>query len=290
MKHKDILISLLLLLSATTYSQESFKKSLEAISTDLCSKLADKGKKKVVVLFVTDINKAQTKTGKYIADVVSFYIVNNQNGFSVFDRENLSGIAEAKKLISEGYIDANNAKELGKILSVEAIVVGNYTELSSSLSLTLKALDVNDGFVLAQSLNDLPLDDDLAALLGISTSNNSGNNLINKGFGNTPLNSNESYNNPETVNKDCEIKHTGDYCFYNGTNELVYVELKLGMSFIGDFTLKPNETQCIYNKAAKSIDYSIYNTNANNYYSKTVRRAEGYILIEECESKTFVIK
>ena len=85
MNNKVILISILLLLSLASYSQESFKKSMEAITTDLCSKMSEKSKKKVVVLFITDINKAQTTVGKYMADVVSYYIVNNQNGFSVFD-------------------------------------------------------------------------------------------------------------------------------------------------------------------------------------------------------------
>jgi hypothetical protein len=286
MTHKIILISIMLLLSVVTYSQESFKKSLEAISTDLCTKMSEKGKKKVVVLFVTDINKAQTTAGKYMADVVSYYIVNNQNGFSVFDRENLSGIAEAKKLIAEGYIDANNAKQLGKILSVEAIVVGNYTVLSSSLSLTLKALDVNDGFVIAQSLKDLPIDKDAAALLGISPLDGSQSNLSNKGFDNRPLNSNESYNNPETVNKECQTKNTGDYCFQNLTNLNIRVRIdipKVGLMFL---TLKPGQTQCFYNINSGAVEYCLMN--ADIWGSSCF--SDGQILIEKCKSKTFVIK
>lgn len=104
--------------------QGTFKTSLSEISKDICSKLVQKNKKKVVVLFITDLNKTQTSAGKYMADVVSYYVVNDSNGFSVFDRENLSGIAEAKKLIAEGYVDPAHAKELGKMISVEAIIVG----------------------------------------------------------------------------------------------------------------------------------------------------------------------
>lgn len=291
----------MLLLSVVTYSQETFKKSLEAISTDLCSKMSEKGKKKVVVLFVTDINKAQTTAGKYMADVVSFYIVNNQSGFSVFDRENLSGIAEAKKLIAEGYIDVNNAKQLGKILSVEAIVVGNYTVLSNSISLTLKALDVNDGFVIAQSMKDLPIDNDAGALLGITVG--TGANNANKGFNNRPLNSNESYNNPETVNKDCETKNTGDYCILNSTNSgkvfRIYLQEKSKTSFnmnvlgplagkqFEDISLLPGETQCVYNWEARSYQYEIWGKNSRN---ETVVLRSSNLLIEKCKSKTFVIK
>lgn len=277
------------LFSVVTYSQESFKKSLEAISTDLCSKMTEKGKKKVVVLFVTDINKAQTTAGKYMADVVSFYIVNNQSGFSVFDRENLSGITEAKKLIAEGYIDVNNAKQLGKILSVEAIVVGNYTVLSNSISLTLKALDVNDGFVIAQSLKELPVDKDAAILLGISPLEGSINGLSNKGFNNSPLNSNETYNNPETVNKDCETKNAGDMCFTNDTKTMKYVTLFIrNQGNIGEIAIEPRQTQCFYDAVATVYSYVI----CSKRWSWYMRDAErnGQIKIEKCKSKTFIIK
>ena len=285
MTRKVILIAIILLLTVVTYSQESFKNSLEAISTDLCSKMVKKGKKKVVVLFVTDINKTQTSAGKYMADVVSFYIVNNQGGFSVFDRENLSGIVEAKKLISEGYIDVNNAKQLGKILSVEAIVVGNYTVLSASLSLTLKALDVNDGFVIAQSLNDLPIDKDAASLLGVNFGSRSNNS--NKGFNNIPLNSNEDYNNPETVNKECIKLATGDYCFENRTNKKkkMFIRNVNRKSKEYSLTISPGQTQCLY-----SLPNGIYDYQDGFSFDLLYPTIKGQIKVETCKSKTFVIK
>lgn len=272
----------MLLLSLVTYSQESFKNSLENISIDLCSKMVEKGKKKVVVLFVTDINKAQTTAGKYMADVVSFYIVNNQNEFSVFDRENLTGIAEAKKLIAEGYIDVNNAKQLGKILSVEVIVVGNYTILSKTISLTLKALDAYDGFVIAQTMKDLPIDNDAGALLGINVEASNKNNLSNRGFNNIPLSSNENYNNPNTVTKECEQNNTGDICFQNVTKSKVEVLLYGAQNYGAKIlTLQPEEIQCFYDIV---IGAKVYIIKIDG------QERQGQIKIEQCKSKTFIIK
>lgn len=290
MARKLIFISIMLMWTYVSHSQESFKKSLDGISSDLCSKMVEKGKKKIVVLFVTDINKAQSTIGKYIADVVSFNVVNHPNSFSVFDRENLSGIAEAKKLILEGYIDANNAKHLGKILSVEAIIIGNYTLLSSSMSLTLKALDVNDGFIIAQSLKELPLDKDATTLLGISPIEGSQNSVSNRGFNNRPLNSNESYNNPGTVSQDCEKNDTGDYCFTNTTQMTlnVYHSNKFG-GFIDYLTLKPGETQCFYNLKSGSYNYSVTKKGESVGY-RSNWLSTGNILVERCKSKTFTIK
>ncbi|HRQ30926.1 MAG TPA: CsgG/HfaB family protein [Saprospiraceae bacterium] len=203
---------------SSSLSQSTFDKSLNEISDEMAIKLSEKNKKKIVVLYVTDINKSQTVAGKYMADVISVHIVNNPGNFEVFDRENLSGIVEAKKMIAEGYIDANQAKQLGKILAVDAIIIGNYTVLSSTLKLTMKALDVNSGFVIAAGMKDLPINADVGALLGINSGPASNDLNANRGFNNRPMNSNESYNNPETVNKKCETDNTGDYCFTNSTN------------------------------------------------------------------------
>jgi hypothetical protein len=284
---KFLFIICLALVSFSGFSQRTFDKSLKEISADISEKLNSKNKKKVVVLYITDINKSQTVAGIYIADIVSVNIVNNSGNFEVFDRENLSGIAEAKKMIAEGYIDATNAKELGRLLSVEAIVIGNYTVLSTTLKLTLKALDVNSGLVIAATMQDLLIDEDAKALLGISGTSE---NNVNKGFNNRPLNSNESYNNPETVNKDCEKNNTGDYCFSNNTN----INIQVVLSVIGDYgyyhdkkiTLKPGQTQCYYDLPCGPIRYYFENNDVN--INKTF--AKGQINVEKCKSKTFIIK
>ncbi|MBK6621327.1 MAG: hypothetical protein IPG32_10785 [Saprospirales bacterium] len=69
----------------------------------------------------------------------------------------------------------DKAKELGKLLSVDAIITGTYTVLSNTIKLSLKALDSSNGFVIASSIKDLPIDGDAGALLGISVSTPGGN-------------------------------------------------------------------------------------------------------------------
>jgi len=301
MKKILLLICFSFIFFSSSFSQSTFDKSLNEVSADIAGKLSQKNKKKIVVLYVTDINKAQTVAGKYMADVISVNIVNDQGNFEVFDRENLSGIVEAKKMMAEGYIDANKAKELGRILAVDAIVIGNYTVLTTTLKLTLKALDVNSGFVIAATMKDLPITTDAGALLGITVS--TGDNNANKGFNNRPLNSSESYNNPETVNKDCEAKNTGDYCVLNSTNSgkvfRIYLQEKSQTSFnmnvlgplagkqFEDISLLPGETKCVYNWEARSYQSEIWGKNSRN--ETVVLRSEN-ILIEKCKSKTFVIR
>lgn len=265
----------------SSFAQGAFDKSIAEFSTDLADKLSQKGKKKVVVLYITDINKATTVAGKYIADVISINIVNNAGNFQVFDRENLSGIAEAKKLIAEGYIDVDKAKELGRLLSVEAIIVGNYTVLSNTIKLTAKALDANTGFIISASMKDLLIDNDAGALLGINVSS-SGVGGGNLGF-NRPINSNEQTNNPETVNKECATKNIGDFCFENKRAEKIEVIFKGASSGYRNMTLEIGQTQCFYGLEAGRWHYSVYNLHSFGL-------ANGELLVEKCKSKTFTIK
>ncbi len=283
---------LLFFVSFFSFSQSDIDTKIKEISNDIAGKLNEKNKNRLVVLNITDIGNERTNAGKYIADAISYNIINNPLNFQVFDRENLSEINEVKKLIDEGYIDAAKAKELGQILSVEAIIIGNYTVLSSTLKLSLKALDVNSGLTFAASMNDLPLNEDAGALLGINIPNNDEENSSNRGL-NTPLKSKENYNNPKTVNNDCETKNTGDYCFQNNTRYDLVVLLKYGQIYnrtIASCTLKPSEKQCFYNLNKGPLNYYISVNTKTWTEAVNGYKVNGQINIEKCKSKTFIIK
>lgn len=288
---KIFLIILWLSIAFGSSAQSVLDKTLGLLSSDLAQKLTQKNKNKVVVLYITDINNSTTVAGKYIADIISYNIVNNPSNFQVFDRENLNGITEAKKLINEGYIDVDKAKQLGKLLSVDAIIIGSYTVLSNTIKLTTKALDSGNGFVIAAAMKDLPLNEDAASLLGINVQSTNGsisNNNNPRGF-NSPLNSNENYNNPGTVNLSCKVNNTGDYCFTNNTSKKLTIDTSAGRIF----TLAPNQTQCLYEVASGPMRYSFTERPERGVdYTNQPRPFEGNgeVYVEQCKSKTFVIK
>ena len=278
-----------------SFAQSAFDTAIEDTSNDISTKLLTKGKNKIVVLYVTDANKKQTITGKYIADIISVNIVNNPGGFFVFDRENLASIAEANKLINEGFIDVTSAQELGRILAVEAIVIGNYVMLSETIKLTVKALDVSNGFVIAATMKDLPLDANAAALLGINISNNSttSNKFENRGF-NSPLKSGENYNDPNTVSNDCETNNTGDYCITNNKNFLIQLSYRNNArAGWKNISIEPGQTVCLYNLGSGVWEYdypvTVIRKTQFSQWEET-DHIKGQFLVEKCKSKTFIIK
>jgi hypothetical protein len=300
---KNITISFLLLfISFNSFAINAFDLALNQVSSDLAKKLITKGKKKIVVLYITDINKSTTVAGKYLADNVSYNFVNDSSSFVVFNREYLDEIADVKKLIDEKYISADKVQEIGRILSVEAIITGTYTILSNTIKLNLKALDVNNGFLIAAAMKDLPLDADAGALLGINISTNEGNNnnMANRGFNGTPLNSSEQMNNPGTVSKECEAKNMGDYCFNNTTKNRLTIILYIGesqggpilSSWTSEITVEPGQTQCFTDLAVTKYGYIIrvVSTGWTRTMEEINQDRKGNVIVEKCKSKTFAIK
>ena len=72
---KVLLLFCLSFIFCFAFSQSTFDKSLDEVSADIAGKLIQKDIKKVVVLFVTDASNAPTVAGKYIADNISFNLI-----------------------------------------------------------------------------------------------------------------------------------------------------------------------------------------------------------------------
>lgn len=252
----------------TCFSQVTFVDGLSNICSDMAGKLKSNNKKNIAVLYITDSQKKITDAGKFIGDLIYFNLVNSPDSFKIFARDNLDEITDVKKLIAEGYFNTSDAPEIGKLLFVDAVIFGNYTVLGDSVKLSLKALDSDNGVIIAASMNDLPVDA-VAKTIGISSS---------------------------AMDTTCKQKNTGDYCFTNNTNINLTVTIGAG-SWPKNITLQPGQTQCFLDLNVGSFDYKIFNTEAAQYVwdgNKAkfvgVYNAKGQIYIEQCKSKTFIIK
>lgn len=300
---KIITLIYFLAVSFTCSSQSDFDKALTSISADISTKLQTLNKKRVVVLYITDIEKQMTNAGKYMADVVSVNLVNNPGVFSVFDRSNLDEIAEAKKLYAEGYIDKDKAQQLGKILNVDVMIVGSYTQLSNTIKLTLKALDADNGLIIAASMKDLPLNDDAGALLGITIVSN-GTNGVNSSA--NPSRASGEVTGRTSKNPDCKTKNIGDYSFQNNTQYKLsinfnHTEYSGMVTFNQTITIDPGQKQFFYDLPVGVYKYSIREISTVNtaptYYQNSAQPgsrkeyySEGNVYVEVCQAKEFVIK
>lgn len=295
-----------LLLTSNSFAQD-FDTKLEALAKDLSSKIDSKGKKKIAVWgFVTESGE-RTALADFLTEDFSIYMTNFAENFEIIDRKHLDILLKEHQLNSEGYIDSKTAKELQKIIAVDAIITGTYTVLNTNIKVRAKVLDTETALQFAANMASLPINDDVSSYLGISVN---GGNTTNKGF-NTPLNSKETINNPETVNPKCAEEEFGEICFFNNFNEKIVIRLahdkyskgnKGGYILHKTITLDAGETKCLYEIPSSSTKFFIVTWKV---FLEGLKGREGYISmssysrflkdkgelkVETCKSKTYTIK
>jgi TolB-like protein len=305
MKIKSFFSILFLIIFINTISAQDFDTELEDLAKTIATKLNSKEKTKIAVWgFVTE-NGERTSLGNYITEGFSVYITNFGDNFEIIDRNHLDMLLKEHQLNSEGYIDDKTAKQLGRIIAVDAIITGTFTVLETKIKVRAKVLDTETALQFAAAMASLPINEDVASYLGVSVN---GNNTTNKGF-NRQLGSNETLNNPETVDQKCKEESFGDFCFYNALNEKVIMRIKyykeLGSKFQqGSKTiiLKPQETKCIYKLLNKPISYHVATWSAfekelqgreasiSDYRYTKYLIDKGELKVETCKSKTYTIK
>lgn len=307
MKQFLLLITTLLFLS-TNLNAQDFDAQLEDLARSIATKLDGKGKKKVAVWgFVTESGE-RTALGNYLTEDFSVYVTNFGDNFEIIDRNHLDVLLREHQLNSEGYIDEATAKELGKIVAVDAIITGTYSVLNTNVKVRAKVLDTETALQFAASMANLPLNENVASYLGISVN---GGNTTNKGF-NRPLGSNETVNSPDTVNAECHKNSTGDFCFSNSLKEKVVVRLnyfttpdtKYNNNAYKTLILDSGETKCVYSIVNRPMTYHIATwanyiddekimgkerNLSNDYYQKFLKDM-GEVKVETCKSKTYTIK
>src|SRR5688572_19759206 len=260
--------------------QTSFDTKLQELAEKIATQISQQGKLKVAVWHFVNTQGEITDMGKFIGEDFSVYFTNSSKGrYQVMDRNHLDQILREHKLNSEGFIDPQTAKELGRINAVDAIITGTVDIFETQLKVRIKVLDTESALQISAEIGYLPVDQNIASFLGIPGMGNSSQNSTstsNRGF-NRPLMSNEQVNNPATVNKECETKNTGDYCFENQKTFKVTVDLDGTSSGLPDLTLEPGQTQCIYNKKAQTYDYSLRDMVQYKYF------ASGEFLIQQCQ-------
>lgn len=279
-----------LVLDAT--AQEEFDNKLSAVSNDIATKLNNKGIKTVAVSTFTNLDGQVTHLGKYIAEEFSVNLSNATGGFALMDRNHFQQILAEHKLKSDGLTDPATAKELGKWVNVDAIVIGTIEVLTEKIRLVVKVLDIKTTFIIGASRGDLPNTPSITKIISSTstppeTSKPEGVNTSNRNNNGRPLGSNESYGT-QTVNKACQTNNTGDYGFTNNTrmDYNVAIDRKFDVFASGKtINVKAGETKWFYD--LKSGPHSFNITEQDNSYKYYTF---GDIYVEQCQAKIFEIK
>ena len=153
-------------LFAVSSGAQDFERQL-APGADAVARVADKaGAKTIAVIDFVDLQGDVTELGRFLADELGTTLAMTERRFKIVDRANLKVLLEEHKLSISGLVNPANAKKLGQIAGVDAILLGTITPLSDNVQLSVKLIATDTAYVLGASRGTLARTKTIEELLG----------------------------------------------------------------------------------------------------------------------------
>jgi TolB-like protein len=137
---------------------------LAELSKQITSKIEAGQKKTIAIVEFTDLQGNVTDFGRYLAEELVTRLYDTEK-FRVIERQMLNKVIAEQKLTLTGVVDSASAKQLGKILGVDAIVSGTITNLAESLKVNARLISTQTGEIFAVASTDIFKDESVKGLM-----------------------------------------------------------------------------------------------------------------------------
>src|SRR5437588_8886187 len=137
-----IILSLLVIcttLSIDVRGQGGLDQRISELSQQIANKMSAKQRTTIAVIEFTDLQGNVTDFGRYLAEELITRLYETEK-FKVIERQLLNKVITEQKLSLTGVVDPTSARQLGKILGVDAIVSGTLTNLAQSLKVNARLI------------------------------------------------------------------------------------------------------------------------------------------------------
>lgn len=144
-------VAILFLFSGCTTVKNSFQKKpatlddqLQVLSDQIVNSLSEKNKSKIAVIEFSNLDGSVSKLGRYIAEELITRLYRTDK-FEVVERNMLNKIMEEHQLTLSGFVDESSAREIGRILGVDAIASGSVTDLVDEVKINARLISTETG-------------------------------------------------------------------------------------------------------------------------------------------------
>lgn len=150
--------------ASPAWAQGGLDQRVSELSQQIAAKISAKQKTTVAVVEFTDLQGNVTDFGRFLAEELVTRLGDLEK-FKVIERQLLNKIIAEQKLSLTGIVDPASAKQLGKILGVDAIVAGSVTNLAQSVRVNARLISAETGEVFATAAADIFKDESVTGLL-----------------------------------------------------------------------------------------------------------------------------
>ena len=167
-----IVISALFLVGNVAHvfgAQSSLDQRVTELSQQIATKMSAKQKTTIAVIEFTDLQGRLTDFGRFLAEELITRLYDTEK-FKVIERQQLNKVIAEQKLSLTGVVDPASAKQLGKLLGVDAIASGTYSDLAQSLKVNARLISTATGEIFAVASTEIFKDESVTRLLGAGSS------------------------------------------------------------------------------------------------------------------------
>jgi TolB-like protein len=144
------------------------------LTDNLATKISNKHCKKVSVVDFTDLEGNSTEIGKYAADEMTVDLAMKDRDFAILDRAHLASIMAEHKLTSTGLVNPDNAKQLGELAGVDALIFGKVKQNGNKMGITVQVIATDTGEIIGAARTEIQTEQTNQIPSQPSTPNNGG--------------------------------------------------------------------------------------------------------------------
>lgn len=133
---------LLLLMAWGAQPSHAYQQEITKLATDLAARIKTAGHARVTVVNFVDLDGKPNKLGKFLAQQLQLALAEPERTLVVIDQSHLPQLFDQMKLLSEGLIDPETGRKLGKIAGTEVLIVGTVMPSSMTIRVDAKAIDL----------------------------------------------------------------------------------------------------------------------------------------------------
>lgn len=148
-------------------------KALNGLTSQIVKSIRGTGRKKIAIIEFSDLDGNVTQFGQFLAEELITRLFTSKK-FEVIERQLLNKVLEEHKLSLSGLVDPSSARELGRLLGVDAIVSGTITDLGTSLKINARLISTETGEVFAVAATEIEKDEKVINLLSKISEKGSG--------------------------------------------------------------------------------------------------------------------
>lgn len=140
---------------------------LQELTKQIVVSLSQQQKSKIAVIEFSDLEGNVTQLGRYVSEELITRLFRTGK-FEVIERQLLRKVLQEHELRMSGIVDEHSAKELGRILGVDAIATGSVSDLGSSVKINARLISTETGKIFAVAAVNVEKDEVIAGLMGES--------------------------------------------------------------------------------------------------------------------------